>query len=84
MNTFLNQNGNGIFGEIKPTFVKDLGIIFKDTMNKVFKKFPYNELFLDQKWLFNVITTVYVNFKIDSSVLLLLILYPNDFLNQIK
>ncbi|CAO1423119.1 unnamed protein product [Diamesa tonsa] len=44
MNTFLNQNGNDIFGEIKPTFVKDLGIIFKDTMNKVFKKFPYNEL----------------------------------------
>ncbi|CAO1420219.1 unnamed protein product [Diamesa serratosioi] len=43
MNAFLNQNSIDIFGEIKPTFVKDLGIIFKDVMNKVFKKFPYNE-----------------------------------------
>lgn len=47
MNTFLNQNSNDIFSEIKPTFVKDLGLIFKDVMNKVFKRFPYNELFLD-------------------------------------
>ncbi|KAG8238452.1 hypothetical protein J437_LFUL002909 [Ladona fulva] len=45
MNAFLNENWQLLFGEMKPHLEKTVASVFKDISNKIFERFPVNDLF---------------------------------------
>lgn len=47
MNLFLNQNGKLLLDELKKPINLSFAQIFKDALNSVFTKIPYNELFIE-------------------------------------
>jgi Haemolymph juvenile hormone binding protein (JHBP) len=47
MNLFLNQNGKLLLEELKKPINSSFARIYKDLLNSVFRKIPYNELFIE-------------------------------------
>ncbi|XP_067014581.2 protein takeout [Anabrus simplex] len=45
MNKFMSDNWEAVFAELKPVVDQAISAILKDVAQKVFKKFPYEELF---------------------------------------
>lgn len=45
-NVFLNENWKDILRELKPVLTKAIGGIYKGIADPIFRKFPYEELFL--------------------------------------
>lgn len=46
MNVFLNENWKEILAELKPVLTKAIGDIYKAIADPIFRKFPYEDLFL--------------------------------------
>lgn len=47
MNLFLNQNWQLVLDELKKPISASFSKIFKESLNLVFNKIPYNELFIE-------------------------------------
>lgn len=45
-NKFLNENWKDVLFALKPSIISEFQKVFKDTINKVFQKIPYNDMFL--------------------------------------
>lgn len=45
-NQFLNENWKEILGELKPVLTKAIAGIYKAIADPIFRKFPYEDLFL--------------------------------------
>jgi hypothetical protein len=46
MNTFMNENWEVIFNEMRPAMEKAFGNVFLDYSRLIFDNVPYNEIFL--------------------------------------
>lgn len=46
MNVFLNENWSDILGELKPAIQQAFGVAFGDITNRIFRRVPYNSIFL--------------------------------------
>ncbi|XP_059054778.1 protein takeout [Achroia grisella] len=47
MNSFLNENSELVFNELKESYEKSLSSVFQDVTNKIFDKVPMNKIFLE-------------------------------------
>ncbi|XP_037827501.1 protein takeout-like [Lucilia sericata] len=47
MNLFLNENWQEIYAEVRLSICKAFGDIFKDVINEVFSKYPYDKYFIE-------------------------------------
>lgn len=45
MNRFMNENSEIVFQELKGSYEKSFGYIFKDITNKIFTKVPFDDIF---------------------------------------
>lgn len=45
--SFLNENSDLVFNELKDSYEKALSSVFQDITNKIFDKVPMNKIFLD-------------------------------------
>lgn len=48
MNTFLNENWEIVFNELKSGYEDTFGYVFKDISNKLFSKVPMRKIFFDE------------------------------------
>lgn len=46
MNSFMNENSNEIFAEMRGPFEESFGLIFQSIANRVFMRVPINEIFI--------------------------------------
>jgi hypothetical protein len=46
MNTFMNENWEVIFNELRPALEKAFGNVFLDYSRIIFDNVPYNDIFL--------------------------------------
>ncbi|KAE8747578.1 hypothetical protein FOCC_FOCC005738 [Frankliniella occidentalis] len=46
MNTFLNTNSAEVLKELKPSVQEAFGMAFGEISNRIFKKVPYNKIFV--------------------------------------
>lgn len=49
MNLFLNENWMDILSELQPSITEALGHVMKNIINNIFRKIPYNDLWLPKE-----------------------------------